>query len=229
MRPLLLLAYFILCAAPGCSLAPLPTIGEWDGVTPSARLEGPYEDPRQANVPFGIISYFNQPWRSYMDTWPAQQYLNSMAVGWYLDAKFAAPVSQLLAETGIRAVRLELGWGSLDWTDSLPPKAKTAFGEKLRAFQAHGIRPLILLPVTGASDTLILQAVTTTGGQQASLVSCTLDATAHPGLSGRAQRYLLLRHGADLLLVSLWGTPEALQAREPLVQALFAGVSWPEP
>lgn len=32
-----------------------PPIGEWDGVTASAKLEGPYEDPKQMNVPFGAF------------------------------------------------------------------------------------------------------------------------------------------------------------------------------
>lgn len=35
--------------------ADLPPIGEWDGVTASAKLEGPYEDPKQMNVPFGAF------------------------------------------------------------------------------------------------------------------------------------------------------------------------------
>ena len=35
--------------------ADLPPIGEWDGVTATAKLEGPYEDPKQMNVPFGAL------------------------------------------------------------------------------------------------------------------------------------------------------------------------------
>ena len=48
--------------------ARLPAQGEWDGITQKAKLDRPYEDPRQVNVQFGLISYFVHPWRSYMDT-----------------------------------------------------------------------------------------------------------------------------------------------------------------
>ncbi|HEX2948729.1 MAG TPA: hypothetical protein VHV83_04040, partial [Armatimonadota bacterium] len=96
------------------------SIGEWDGVTASAKLAGPYEDPRQANVPFGIISYYNQPWRSYMDTWPASKYLEVPGLNWNAKPQYAEALCQVLEEAGIKTVRYEIGWGSLNWNDQLP-------------------------------------------------------------------------------------------------------------
>ena len=56
----------------------LEQIGKWQGVTQEAKMEGPYEDPRQQEIPFGRVSFYLTPWRAYMDTWPAQRYLSSL-------------------------------------------------------------------------------------------------------------------------------------------------------
>lgn len=128
--------------------APQPQlkVGQWDGVTASADLAGPYEDPKQLNVPFGIISYYNEPWRGYMDTWPTSQYLNAPGVVWNLDTKYAEPMCQILQESGIREVRLEVGWGaSIDWNDELTPEVSAKLQTLMPIFQRHGIRPLLLL------------------------------------------------------------------------------------
>ncbi len=117
-------------------------------VTPppaSAALEHPYEDVRQATVPFGLISYFAHPWRSYMDTWPAQHFLTSLGYVDNVSPKYADAVCQVMAESGIRYARYEIGWGNLDWTDKLPDPHRARAIERLRLFKKYGIRPLILL------------------------------------------------------------------------------------
>ena len=123
----------------------MPAIGEWDGVTASAVLEGPYEDPRQASVPFGIISYYHQPWRSYMDTWPASKWTEVPGVNWNIDFKYAEPIAQLMQESGIRSARVEIGWGNVGWDDDLRPDVKQNMSKLLTVLKRHGIRPLILL------------------------------------------------------------------------------------
>ena len=85
--------------APNLTAAPsLPPAGEWDGVTPSAHLETPYEDQAQSNVPFGIVSYYMQPWRSYMDTWPASQYTGCPGANFNVDPKYADALGQILSD-----------------------------------------------------------------------------------------------------------------------------------
>lgn len=121
------------------------TQGEWDGVTASAHLETPYEDPAQSKVLFGIISYYMQPWRSYMDTWPAQQYAGSEGANWNIDGKYADAMGQLLKETGIRTLRIEIGWGNLDWNDQLPDYCKQRMKPVFDMCRKYGIRPMILL------------------------------------------------------------------------------------
>ncbi len=125
--------------------AQLPAIGEWDGVTASAKLAGPYEDPAQAVQPFGIISYFNMPWRSYMDTWPADHFTHFCGTQWNVDGKYADALCQLLEESGIRNLRIEVGWGNTGWDDDLMPHVKANLRRLLPIVQRHHIRPLILL------------------------------------------------------------------------------------
>jgi len=125
--------------------AELPAIGEWDGVTPSAALEGPYEDPANYNVPFGIISYYNHPWRGYMDTWPASRYLECPSAQWNVPHKYAKALAPLLEEWGIRSLRIEIGWGSMGWDGDLMPHVKQRLTELLRLLKQHNIRPLMLL------------------------------------------------------------------------------------
>ena len=141
--------FFPLLAA-AASFAPalaaaLPPIGEWDGVTPSAKLETPYEDPAQFNVPFGIISYYSHPWRGYMDTWPASKLLEVPATQWNINDKYAEPLCLLLEQWGICALRIEIGWGNITWDDQLSDGCRNHLKALLPALQKHNIRPLILL------------------------------------------------------------------------------------
>ncbi|MCY3023834.1 MAG: hypothetical protein NTW87_33060, partial [Planctomycetota bacterium] len=126
----------------------LQQIGQWDGATQTAELEGPYEDWTQQECPFGRSSYYLTPWRSYMDTWPAAQFLNCLGTNFNIrDDKAAEPVAQLLAATGIRSARVEFGWGSLSYEDptKLPDHTAKSWATRLKALQKYGIRPLILL------------------------------------------------------------------------------------
>ena len=171
----------------GQTVQPVLNIGAWDGVTPSAHLAGPYEDSKQLNVPFGIISYFNQPWRGYMDTWPASQYLNGTGAMWNLPLKYAEPVSQLLQESGIRSVRIEVGWGSMGWNDDLLPAAKANLQTLLGVFKEHGIRPLFLLnghhgnPCPNRYVTVQVGAAAKTGDKTLKLVN---PVGVRPGYTG---------------------------------------------
>ena len=144
----------------------LPAPGAWDGVTQKAKLERPYEDPRQALIPFGINSYFSHPWRSYMDTHPASQFLGSMAFCYNSDRKYLEPILQFMSEAGIRKVRTEMGWGNLDWDDQMTGENRTKALEFLRLAKKYNIRPLLLLnahhsapgPLREVSVTLVADA-----------------------------------------------------------------------
>ena len=147
MRPcrprLFLLAVFVLsvCLQAGFAQAQ----GSWDGKAPATRLAGPYEDPAQTPPPFGVMSYYSQPWRGYMDTWPASKWLGLPGAGWGGDEKYGPAMAELMGECGIRYARVEIGWGSLGMDDALPADMKARYTRLLHLFQKNGIRPLFLL------------------------------------------------------------------------------------
>jgi hypothetical protein len=162
----LLLMGALLSGTPTSADPPLPAQGEWDGVTPSAHLETPYEDQAQSFVPFGEVSYYMLPWRSYLDTWSAQHYEGSEGVNFNIDPKYADAVGQVMSQAGIRTVRIEIGWGNLDWNDQLPDSFKQRNQPIFDMCRKYGIRPMILLnanhgqpcPVRDAPVTLVAAA-----------------------------------------------------------------------
>jgi hypothetical protein len=119
--------------------------GKWQGVIQEAKLEGNYEDTRQQAIPFGCISFYLAPWRAYMDTWPAEQYLTCPGINFnvpFLDAKATARV---LADAGFRSARVEVGWGNLGYDDPRKVANADRYKETFQALRNAGIRPLVVL------------------------------------------------------------------------------------
>ncbi len=126
--------------------ARLARIGTWDGQTEWAELEGPYEDPRQREVPFGERSYVLAPWRAYMDTRPASSYLDAVGMVFNGVTPEEAPATaQVMAAAGVRSARVEIGWSSLDYDDETKLVNEPGLRARLAALRDAGIRPLILL------------------------------------------------------------------------------------
>jgi len=126
-------------------LKALEEIGTWDGKTASAELAGPYEDPLQAAIPFGRKSYYLAPWRAYMDTWPARQFLDCLGINFNVGAQETEATARVLAEAGIQSARVEIGWGSFKYDDPTQLTDPAGARRRLEALKKHGIRPLILL------------------------------------------------------------------------------------
>jgi hypothetical protein len=120
-------------------------IGKWDGVTPESKLTEPYEDPPQQAIPFGRISFYLVPWRSYMDTWPTEQYLSSLGINFNVPYQDAKATARVLAEAGFRSARVEVGWGNLGYDDPRKVAHADRLKESFRALQEAGIRPLVVL------------------------------------------------------------------------------------
>lgn len=109
----------------------------------------PYINPTQfTSIPFGSHSHWLQPWRAYMETPPATRFLNGTGIQWNVNNS-ASPnlVAAMLARHGIRRVRIEVGWGDIDFDDEnrLIPRKGNDLRDELLAFKRYGIRPLILL------------------------------------------------------------------------------------
>ena len=128
------------------TLKALQAVGTWDGTTAEAELEGPYEDPKQAAVPFGRKSYYLVPWLAWMDTWPARRFLRMPGVNFNVrEPRAYEPVAEVLADAGITSARVEIGWGSFDYEDPARLNGADRVRDKLLALKRHGIRPLLLL------------------------------------------------------------------------------------
>lgn len=116
-----------------------------------AALQGPYENPLHQEVPFGRRSFYLAPWRSYMDTRNADCYLNGLGFAWSGTVEEARPTFELMTQAGFRHVRIEYGWGNLQFGDD--PDAPDRFSDDmtdrmtkvLQAARDTGLRPIILL------------------------------------------------------------------------------------
>lgn len=120
---------------------------QWKATDPAttATLFHPYEDLRQQAIPFALRSFYLAPWKAYLDTWPASQYLNCLGINFNVDSKDAQATAQMLAEAGFCSARVEFGWGNIGYDD--PKKIRNAeeYAKIFRALREAGIRPLVLL------------------------------------------------------------------------------------
>jgi hypothetical protein len=105
-----------------------------------------YTDPTQA-LKWGNRSHWKQPWRSYLDTVSATTLLKSVGINFNVLPKWAASTARLLADSGFRRARIEVGWGTLDYDDPsrMNEVDRQSLVTKLTALRDNGIRPLILL------------------------------------------------------------------------------------
>src|SRR6478672_7838933 len=97
----LVLLISVLALMTGCSVTPL--VG---ALAEPAASGKPYEDWRQQEVPFGQHSYYLTPWRSYMDTWDKNKYLDALGIAFNVQPQEADATAQMLAEAGIVSARV---------------------------------------------------------------------------------------------------------------------------
>ena len=86
------------------------------------------------------------PGAGYLETVPAAQFLDGLGIG--LNTHRGEDANQILrmcAKNGIRQVRIEIGWASLNYDDETKLNNAQDIATRLLACKANGIRPLILL------------------------------------------------------------------------------------
>ena len=116
-----------------------------------AASEGTLTDPIDpkflTDVPFGRTSFWIQPWRAYMDTWPASHLLDAVGINFDVTPRDAEPAAQLLQDSGFKLARVSITWNALSYDDptSLRDTNEAALRTRLTALHNHGLRPLILL------------------------------------------------------------------------------------
>lgn len=143
IRLLLLICLFLISA---CVVTKTTTAENSSGVT-GKNITTPYTDPKNlTSLPFGYYSHWIQPWRAYLETVPARDFLDGTGIVFNVK-KTTDPdlVAQMLAKHGIRQARFEISWGKINYNDETKLNDASEFRTKLLALKKNGIRPLILL------------------------------------------------------------------------------------
>ncbi len=100
------------------------------------------------SIPFGTHSHWIQPWRAYMETISAKNFLDGIGIVWNIKNS-ANPelIAKMLSKYGFKRVRLEIGWGKLDFNDEtqIAQRYSPEFENILLALKKYHLRPLILL------------------------------------------------------------------------------------
>jgi hypothetical protein len=183
-------------------------------------------DPRfLTEVPFGTSSFWIQPWRAYIDTWPASTVLNSLGINFNVGPASADNVARLLQESGFTLARREIPWSSLSYEDPThfnnEPRVRTI----LSALHNHGLRPLILLNANSGQPAPSKQvSLRTLSDAPAGATTVTLDAESAaevvPGKTGFDE--LTFGTGPDVLITAVSPGNLATLSR-PLTKPLPAG------
>ncbi len=170
--------------APTTEPAPAPSPDGFKG------LMTPIDPTQQTLLEFGDRSHWLQPWRGYLDTVPATKLRDALGINiGDVPAAQVPALARLLAASGIKRVRYEIGWGSIDFDDPTRLSNADAVRTVLSALRDNGIRPLILLnshhgiPTATRAFDAGVTAPAARGARQLRLDASTV-AAAIPGRTG---------------------------------------------
>jgi hypothetical protein len=183
-------------------------------------------DPRYLTAtPFGTSSFWIQPWRAYLDTWPASRLIESLGINFDVHAAEAEGTAQLLQDSGFKLARIGINWDSLSYEDPTEFVNESDIRTRLTALQRHGLRPLILLdanstgPAPAKKVTLTTVSVAPAGAQSVTLTPASA-AEVVPGKTGFDG--LSFGGDPDILITSVRPGGLATLSR-PLLSTLAAG------
>jgi len=188
-------------------------------------LRDPIDVSQQTAVEFGERSHWLQPWRAYLDTVPAQRLRDAPGIGFNVSPAEAPATAHLLARSGFKRARVEVGWGMLSYDR---PGVITGLSElqaRLGTLKANGIRPLILLnanhgrpcPMRTFSATVTVPAA---AGQRTVVLDRDSAGSVVPGRTGLDA--LIPGKAAGILFTSVDRSGTARLSR-PLPRALAPG------
>jgi hypothetical protein len=195
-------------------------LGESEGV-----VTDPIDSRFLTEMPFGTSSFWIQPWRAYLDTWPASRLLDSLGINFNVGPSKAEATAQLLQESGFTLARREIGWGSISYQEPTKILGESDIRMVLDAMHNHGLRPLILLNANsgdpGPSKHLTLETSSSApAGAQSVTLTAASAAAVVPGKTGFDG--LTFGGEPDLLITSI-GVGDVATLSEPLPSTLAAG------
>ena len=77
-----------------------------------------YVDPSHLDCPWPKMSHYKQPWRGYMETRSGDAFLQGLGVNLHIPEDCEQLAVRLLAETGFKSFRIEVGWGEMGWDET---------------------------------------------------------------------------------------------------------------
>jgi len=183
----------------------------------------PYTDPAQFDCPWPQSSHYRQPWSAYIETKSGADFLNGLGVNLHIPDGTENLALRLLAETGFRAVRIEVGWGESNWDETaLSNEAK--FRQRFELCAKYRLRPTILInahhgvpcPLKSFKRTLVADA-------PKGATNLRLDSTAdlvveRSGLSGLTEYW-----AAEALITGIDEATGEVTLSKPLPKDLKAG------
>jgi hypothetical protein len=185
-------------------------------------------DPRFLTaLPFGKMSFWVQPWRAYLDTWPVSRMTEALGINFNVAPAIAEPTAQLLQDNGFKLARVDISWNGLSYSDPTKLRAdlEPSVLARFTALRNHGLRPLIVLdansgdPAPSKLLTLETTAPAAAGARTVQLGASSAAAVV-PGKTGFNN--LAFGGSPDLLIESVDASGLATLAR-PLQNALPAG------
>ncbi len=187
-------------------------------------LAGAYTDSHYlTDLEFGLHSHWIQPWRSFFETVPAKQFLDGVGVGFpTFDEIKPDLLAQMLVKNGFRNVRVEIGWGELNFEDESRLNSEERFTQVLEACRRWNLRPLILLNLHQGVPTpleMFNRLVTRDAPQSATQVSLESTKGLVVGRSGLSD--LTDYWAAEALITGINGNTVMLS--KPLPKAVSAG------
>jgi hypothetical protein len=188
-------------------------------------VDDPIDSKYLTQVPFGRRSFWIQPWRAYLDTWPASRLRDAVGINFNVRASEAEGTAHLLQDSGFKLARVELNWSLLYYDNPSQFNAEPDVRTRLVALREHGLRPLILLNAnSGSPGPSRLITLNTLEAAAAGATSVPLSAASAaqvvPGKSGFSG--LTFGGAPDLLIKSVDSHGVATLA-EPLPAKLAAG------
>ncbi len=102
-----------------------------------------YVDPSQLDCPWPKHSFYKQPWRGFLEVRSGEAFLRGIGVNYHSAGNDELAI-RLLAETGVRAYRYEIGWGSIPW-DEAQVNGHDKHIKVLKLMKQYNGRPTVLL------------------------------------------------------------------------------------
>src|ERR1035437_5435088 len=167
----------------------IPSVVPSPAASASAGSGGPIDSRYLTELRFGKSSFWLQPWRAYLDPWPASRLLDAVGVNFNTTTSIAPDTARLLRDSGFRVARIERHRGAPSHTDppQLPPEADTR--SRLVARRDNGRRPLILLDANSVAPCPAKRIILTTVadapvGASSMRLSAASAAEVGPGRTG---------------------------------------------